>query len=124
VGYFIDQFNRKLNKNVEALSSEAMPVLMEYSWPGNVRELENVIERAVLLARGRWITPEELIRESSPYLGPAEALSLKKATRRLERELIEKALKLTRGNRTRAARILEISRPMLLAKIKEYGLAP
>jgi two-component system, NtrC family, response regulator AtoC len=124
VGYFIDQFNKKLNKNVEALSSEAMPLLMEYNWPGNVRELENVIERAVLLARGRWITPGELVRESSPYAGPADALSLKKATKRLERELIEKALKLTHGNRTRAAKILEISRPILLVKIKEYGLGP
>ncbi len=122
VGYFIDQFNKKLNKNIEALSSEAMPILMEYSWPGNVRELENVIERAVLLAKGRWITPDELIQQSSPDLGPAEALSLKKAVKRLEREFIAKALKLTGGNRTRAAKILEVSRPMRIGKSKEYGI--
>jgi transcriptional regulator with GAF, ATPase, and Fis domain len=52
VGYFVDLFNKKLNKHIEALSSEAMPRLMEYPWPGNVRELENVIERAILLAPG------------------------------------------------------------------------
>ncbi|MDY6879407.1 MAG: sigma-54 dependent transcriptional regulator [Desulfatiglans sp.] len=122
VGYFIDIFNRKLNKNIEGLSSEAMPILMEYTWPGNVRELENVIERAILLAPGRWVTPAELMQGPAPYFGPVEALSIKKATKRMERNLIEKALKLTNGNRSQASKILEISRPILISKIKEYGL--
>ncbi len=128
VGYFIDVFNKKLNKNIEGLSSEAMPILMAYSWPGNVRELENVIERAVLLAPGRWITPAELPPHMtspnglSSFYDPQATLSLKKASKQLERTLIEKALKLTKGNRSQAAKILEISRPILHAKIKEYGL--
>ena len=122
VGYFIDIFNRKLKKNIEGLSSEAMPILMEYTWPGNVRELENVIERAILLAPGRWVTPAELMQESAPYFGPVEALSIKKASKRMERNLIEKALKLTNGNRSQSSKILEISRPILISKIKEYGL--
>ena len=128
VGYFIDVFNRKLKKKIEGLSSEAMPILMAYSWPGNVRELENVIERAILLAQGRWITPAELpshmtqINLGGPLEGPEDTLSLKKASKRLERNLIKKVLKLTNGNRSKAARILEISRPMLLAKIREFGL--
>jgi len=122
VGHFIDRFNKKLGKNLEGLSSETMPILMEYSWPGNVRELENVIERAALLATGRYITPSELTQETSSFPGPVEALSIKKASKRLEKNLIEKALSLTGGNRTRAAKILEISRPMLLSKIKEYNL--
>ncbi|RLB43025.1 MAG: sigma-54-dependent Fis family transcriptional regulator [Deltaproteobacteria bacterium] len=128
VGYFIDLFNKKLKKNIEGLSSEAMPILMAYSWPGNVRELENVIERAILLAQGRWITPAELPSHMTQHEGlpsvnkPEETLSLKKASKRLERTLIEKALKLTNGNRSKAARILEISRPMLLSKIREYNL--
>jgi two-component system response regulator AtoC len=126
VGYFIDQFNKKLKKNIEGLSSEAMPILMRCPWPGNVRELENVIERAILLGAGRWITPAELpskltkALESPPHLEPDETLSIKKASKRLERILIEKALKLTGGNKTRAAKILEISRPMLISRIKEY----
>jgi two-component system response regulator AtoC len=122
VGYFIDQFNRKLDKKIEGLSSEAMPLLMEYDWPGNVRELENIIERAVLLAGGRWVTPADLTQDTLSCLGPVESLSIKKASKRLERELIQKALRSTGGNRTQAAKILEISRPMLIAKIKEYNL--
>jgi two-component system response regulator AtoC len=128
VGYFIDVFNKKLQKDIEGLSSEAMPILMGYPWPGNIRELENVIERAILLAQGRWISPEDLpsrITSDSTYfssLPPEDSLSLKKASSRLERELIRKALELTTGNRTQAARILEISRPKLISKIKAYSL--
>jgi len=128
VGYFIDLFNKKLNKNIEGLSSEAMPILMGYSWPGNVRELENVIERAVLLNSGRLITPEDLPSDivlSKKSVSPVvneESLSIKKASKKLEQGLIEKVLKLTGGNRSQAARILEISRPILIAKIKEFRL--
>ncbi|MBW1997299.1 MAG: sigma 54-interacting transcriptional regulator, partial [Deltaproteobacteria bacterium] len=128
VGYFIDQFNRKLNKNLEGLSSEAMPVLMGYSWPGNVRELENLIERAVLLAKGKYITPAELpeslvsVQAVERAELPYETLSIKKASVLLEKDLIKKALDLTKGNRSKAARILEISRPMLLSKIRKYKI--
>ena len=128
IGYFIDLFNKKLKKNLEGLSSEAMPILMGYSWPGNIRELENLIERAILLARGRWITPAELPSSITSDHGipssadPEDTLSIKKASRRLERNLIHKALELTGGNRSRAAKMLEISRPMLISKIKKYGL--
>jgi transcriptional regulator with PAS, ATPase and Fis domain len=129
VGYFIDLYNKKLNKNIEGLSSEAMPILMGYSWPGNVRELENVIERAVVLNSGRWITPTELPPEIvQAHKTPSrresdQTLSIKKASKKLERDLIEKVLTLTNGNRSQAARILEISRPILIAKIKAYDLA-
>jgi two-component system response regulator AtoC len=128
VGYFIDMFNKKLQKDLEGLSSEAMPILMGYSWPGNIRELENVIERAVLLAKGRWVSPEDLPTQITsdyaftPALLPEDSLSIRKASNRLERDLIQKALELTGGNRTQAAKILEISRPKLLAKIKEFDL--
>lgn len=127
-GYFVDQFNNKLGKAIEGLSSEAMGMIMEYYWPGNVRELENTIERAVLLAAGRWITPEDLPssllkhRNSIEEIDGSEVLSIKRATRRLQRVLMAKALKRTGGNKTQAAKLLEVSRPMLIAKIKEYGL--
>ena len=128
VGYFIGLFNEKLQKNVEAPSSEAMSILMDYPWPGNVRELENVMERAILLAPGRWITPDELpdiltqTKKSPPDPDPGHILSIKKASKLMEQDLIQKALKLTGGNRTQAAKILEISRPMLISKIKQFNL--
>jgi two-component system, NtrC family, response regulator AtoC len=127
-GHFIDSFNRKLDKNIEGLSSSAMAFLLAHSWSGNIRELENVIERAMILARDTLITPAELPSSitsrneitSSEDLG--HSLSIKKETRRLEKELIRKALALTGGNRSNAAKILEISRPILISKIREYGL--
>ena len=128
-GYFIDVFNKKLNKNIQGPSSKTMPLLMGYSWPGNVRELENVTERAVLLAEDRWITPNDLptnMISGDVYSScgePGNTLSIKKASKTLERDLIRKALDLTGGNRSKAAKILEISRPILHAKIKEYKLS-
>ncbi|MFH1630055.1 MAG: sigma-54 dependent transcriptional regulator [Pseudomonadota bacterium] len=128
IGYFVDMFNEKLKKKVEAPTSAAMSILMSYHWPGNVRELENVMERAVLLSTGRWITPKELpsrlhAEGSAPQSHySVDTLSIKKASRQLQRDLIERALKATSGNRTQAAKLLEISRPMLISKIKEYGL--
>jgi len=129
IGYFVDLFNEKLKKRVEAPSSDATAMLMGYHWPGNVRELENVIERAVLLSTGRWITPKELpsrlFNEGGigQEISIGDSLSIKKASKDIQRNLIAKALKTTNGNKTQAARLLEISRPMLIAKIKEYGLS-
>jgi len=131
-GHFIEIFNKKLQKDIEGLSSEATPILMQYPWPGNIRELENVIERAVLLAKGRWVSPEDLPTHITTHITSDHAfppgqlfegsLSIRKASKWVERDLIKKALELTGGNHTQAAKILEISRPKLLAKIKEFDL--
>ncbi len=126
--HFIHRFNRKLGREVRGASAEAMSVLARHDWPGNVRELENVLERAVLLASDPWITPEDLPdslsrgEEGRSRGAPEDCLSIKRASKRLERDLIRKALDLTQGNRSQAARVLEISRPVLLNKIREYGL--
>ncbi len=127
-GHFIDSFNRKLDKNIEGLSSSAMSFLLAHGWSGNIRELENVIERAMILARDNLITPSELpssITSRNAIMSAEDqgrSLSIKKETRRLEMDLIRKALELTGGNRSNAAKILEISRPILISKIREYGL--
>jgi len=126
--HFIERFNRKLGRHLQGVSAEAVSALARHDWPGNVRELENVLERAVLLAEGRVIAPEDLPagltagKDARPESPPEDSLSIKRASRRLERDLIRKALDLTGGNRSQAARVLEISRPVLLNKIREYGL--
>lgn len=108
---------------------DALRCLMAYRWPGNVRELENVVERACILCERGFITTACLplsLRQSdkaSPIETVAdENLSIKKAEDIIERELIGKALSKTGGNRTQAAKILEISLRSLLYKLKEYGI--
>ena len=117
------------------LTDVALEALVRQPWPGNVRELENVIERAVVLADapgtgrvGRVIDLEYLgtvmtVQPPGPAAGDAAALSIKKATRELEQDLIRRALGVTQGNRTNAAKLLEISHRALLYKMKEYGIS-
>lgn len=105
------------------ISPAVMDVLNQYSWPGNVRELANFIERAMIFSRGNTLEidalPADMRRENRNVL---KDLSLKKAAFRLEKEYISKALAVTDGNRTQAAKLLEISLRKLLYKIKEYRI--
>jgi two-component system, NtrC family, response regulator AtoC len=136
---FLLRFNRELNRQtpVTGFEPEAEELLASYSWPGNVRELENAIERAVLLAEGNQVQVQNLperiwsapkgVPGSPPQPGGGEVqddLSLKRAMRSLEERYIRAALRRTRGNRTRASELLEISHRALLYKIKEYGIDP
>ncbi|MFN2564299.1 MAG: sigma-54-dependent transcriptional regulator [Gemmatimonadaceae bacterium] len=127
VRHFVQLYGRRLGLSVTSVSPAAMRLLMEYAWPGNVRELENVIERALVLAEGPQIEPDQLpagIR-SPGATAPARDdldLSIKRQTAALERGLIRDALQRTGGNRTRAAKLLELSHRALLYKIREYGL--
>ena len=136
---FLLRFNRELNRQtpVTGFEPEAEELLASYSWPGNVRELENAIERAVLLAEGNQVQVQNLPERiwSAPTGGPGsppspgtgevqDDLSLKRAMRSLEERYIRAALRRTRGNRTRASELLEISHRALLYKIKEYGIDP
>ncbi|HLL03684.1 MAG TPA: sigma-54 dependent transcriptional regulator [Myxococcaceae bacterium] len=135
---FISRFNRQLNREppVQGLSPEAEALMAAYAWPGNVRELENAMERAVLLADGPLLLPtnlpERLWEAPAAASSPASTsvqqagsdLSLKRAMRELEESYIRAALRRTRGNRTRAAEVLDISHRALLYKIKEYGIDP
>ena len=127
VRHFIDVYNRKLTLSIRGVSPAAMRLLMDYPWPGNVRELENVVERAMVLCDGLQVDAEHL---PGPVSQPGTALaedddldlSVKRRTEALERSLIERALRQTGGNRTRAARLLDLSHRALLYKIREYGL--
>jgi two-component system, NtrC family, response regulator AtoC len=128
VEHFISRTNKKLGTRCEGASPEALKLLIDYAWPGNVRELENTIERSMVLSDGPRIEVDGLpdkIRESRDRIRQtlqSGELSIKKTTRIIEEELIRKALRETRGNRTNAAKILEISHRALLYKIKEYGI--
>jgi len=126
--HFIGRFNEILAKDVSGLAPDAMSRLLEYHWPGNVRQLENVIERAMVIADDSLLLPEHFAAELMNKDGPIgagtvfEGLSLKDAQKVVEKKLISQALAETGGNRTRAAKLLEISHPSLLTKIKAYGI--
>ncbi len=106
------------------MSPRAMRIAMNYDWPGNVRELENAVQRAVVLSRGETIFPEHLPAKVQATGGDpgAETLEVGKTIREVERDIIEKTLKQTDGNRTKASEILGISRRTLQNKIKEYKI--
>ena len=128
VDHFLAMFRETLGKAVRTIADDALDRLVAHDWPGNVRELENVMERAMILCDGDRITLSELPdalakpQRAAPLPAGRGDFSLRRARRRFESELIERALEATGGNRTRAARLLEISHRALLYKLKEYGL--
>jgi two-component system, NtrC family, response regulator AtoC len=126
VRFFIARHAARHHRNVE-VSEAAIDVLAQQPWPGNVRELENVIERALVLSEGPAIELPFLTTVMNVRPGASQAddqeLSIKKATRSLEQDLIRRALGVTQGNRTNAAKLLEISHRALLYKMKEYGIS-
>ncbi len=131
VEHFVGRMNGRMGLAIQGATPEAMRLLVEHAWPGNVRELENTIERAMVLCEGTHIDaasfPERLTKAAhSPTASPAEDgdLSIKRHSRRMEEDLIRRALGKTGGNRTRAAELLEISHRALLYKIKEFGIGP
>jgi two-component system response regulator AtoC len=133
VTHFMKKHNKRLGLSIKKLDPKALQCLVSYSWKGNVRELENCIERALVLTESDAIDCDALpdhVRECvegagrDDQIAPVDNanLSIKQRTCSLETELIRRALKQTGGNRTHAARILEISHRALLYKLKEYGL--
>lgn len=135
VDHFLEKHAKRLGILPKRVSPEILKLLVAQTWRGNARELENCLERALVLSQSdeieREALPEYILREpkhspsaqSTHEDGSAANLSIKQRTRELEIELIKRALAKTNGNRTHAARILEISHRALLYKLKEYGLA-
>jgi len=128
VQHFLEKYNKEMKRDIQKIAPEAMSALIDYTWMGNVRELENTIERAVVLSETDVLQLEQLperLLESRNSENPVLAqshLSIKQATKSLEKQLIAKVLEKTGGNRTHASRILEISHRTLLYKIEEYGI--
>jgi two-component system response regulator AtoC len=125
--HFLAHFRESLGRPVRSIADEALERLINYRWPGNVRELQNVIERSVILADGERLglaqLPSNIIEADSGVApGDPKSFGMRRARRRFEIDLIRRALRETDGNRTHAAKLLEISHRALLYKIKGYGL--
>jgi Nif-specific regulatory protein len=122
--HFLEKFSREHGKSIKRISTPAIDMLTSYHWPGNVRELENCLERAVLVCDGHVIHAHHL----PPTLQTAEAsgtvtrLSLKDALAAYEKDLIQDALKTTRGNRAKAARLLDTTERILNYQVRKYSV--
>jgi len=121
--HFLKHYSTKNRKDIRSFQSEALEALLTFDWHGNIRELENAIERAVILCPGEQITLRELppaIRQAAETkerpLVPRPGMTLKE----MEKEMILSTLRKVDGNRTRAARILGVSRQTLQNKLKDY----
>jgi two-component system NtrC family response regulator len=126
IDHFLKRYAEENGKEIAGLSSEAQDVLLKYDYPGNVRELENIIERAVVIAREAVISVEDLpFRESMEETTAgrkAEEGLLRGSIEELERNLIVEAMEKTGDHQSRAAELLGISERMLRYKLKKYGL--
>jgi DNA-binding NtrC family response regulator len=125
--HFLQKYARENHRDITAIQQDAIAQLMAYDWRGNVRELENVIERAVVLAKGSTITLADLYLEESQEKAPLNSdeyfvLPAKSTMAQIEREAIIQALRHTEGNREATARLLNIGPATLYRKFKEYQI--
>jgi Nif-specific regulatory protein len=122
--HFVEKYAREHGKSIRRIATPCIDMLMSYHWPGNVRELENAIERAVVVCDDRVLHAHHL----PPTLQTAEASgtgfrrSLSASIAALERDLISDALKSARGNRARAARLLDATERIIGYKIRKLGI--
>jgi two-component system response regulator AtoC len=127
--YFMQKYKEEFHKNVQKISKGVEDFLRNYNWPGNVRELKNVIERAMILVEGDTLLmehlPIEILGQASKQGGviegiriPPDGISLEK----VEEALVRQALKMTNGNQTRAAKLLDISRDALRYRMQKFGI--
>lgn len=120
VTHFIDKFSQRENKRVSSVSPEVIDLFMRYSWPGNLRELENIIERAVVLSRSEVIglngIPKDIRKEAREGASVTSSL---KPLKEQELESVIRAMKACNGNKSRAAKILGITRKALYSRLKQ-----
>jgi DNA-binding NtrC family response regulator len=127
--YFMQKYNEEFHKNVQIISKGVEDFLRNYNWPGNVRELKNVVERAMILVENDTLLmehlPIEILGQASKQGGaiegiriPPEGISMEK----VEEALVRQALKMTNGNQTKAAKLLDISRDALRYRMQKFGM--
>jgi transcriptional regulator with PAS, ATPase and Fis domain len=127
---FIEEINREYGKNINGLTEDAKKLMVQYPWPGNVRELKNVIERAMILADDSHITPKQLPfelrqNEENTHQGmDVNSFEIKEILplESMERIYLSNVLKKMNGNKSKASKILGISRATLRTKVKKYHL--
>ncbi|MBW2011263.1 MAG: sigma-54-dependent Fis family transcriptional regulator, partial [Deltaproteobacteria bacterium] len=132
--HFLVEFSKKFGKSFIAISSEAEIALREFDWKGNVRELKNLIERAVLIAKGPELTLEDLSiqvpepsgkfnlpQQGTPFVIPEEGVDLPSILESVEKEYIKEALRITGGNETKAAELLNLNYTTFRYRKKNYG---
>ena len=123
--YYIDTFNREFRKRVRGASTEAVKVLEGYRWPGNIREMRNAIERAMLLATGDWLVPDDFSGLTRGAAGPVQQFQLPSDgvnLEEVERALLVQALERAGGNQTHAGQLLGINRDQVRYRIEKFGL--
>jgi len=124
--HFLRVYSAQHNRNKLGITDKAMGYLERYTWPGNVRELENVIERAALLSKNKFIGPEDLPnsikQEQNQQQQTYKPMSLKGALAGPEKNIIHQALEANHWNRQATAKALQINRTTLFKKMKHYGL--
>jgi Nif-specific regulatory protein len=122
--HFIEKYSRQNGRRIKRISTPAIDMLMSYHWPGNVRELENVIERATLVCEGNVIHGHHLppTLQTAEGSGTVTRMSLEQSVAAFEKDMIQDALKITRGNRARAARMLDTTERILGYKVQKYNI--
>tara|TARA_R110002020_G_scaffold63170_2_gene168772 strand:+ start:145699 stop:147033 length:1335 start_codon:yes stop_codon:yes gene_type:complete len=121
-GHFLDKANISLDKNVTSFSPEVIQAFQEYHWPGNLRELQNVIKRAVLLTVGEQVEISVLPKEVTLKKERPLAVETNFSKEEFEKEQIIKALKKTNFNKSKAAKLLQVTRKTLYNRINHYDL--
>jgi transcriptional regulator with PAS, ATPase and Fis domain len=125
----MERFNNKFGRNFQSISKDAQSLLLRYDWPGNVRELKNFIERIVLMEEGSQIKEDHLIKllglvhrnsitDSSEIDIPMQGIDLEEMNKRY----MIRALEISKGNLSKAARLLGLSRPALAYRLEKYGV--
>lgn len=121
VTHFIDKFSQREDKHISSVAPEVMKILLEYSWPGNLRELENVIERAVVLTKKEIIDVRDIPREVKNGIKGNSSGEALRSLKEMEIETVINAVNAFNGNKSKAARILGITRKAIYSRLKEFN---